>query len=140
MQKKVLGFTLTELLVVVAVIGILGAVGYPSYQNYVREAKRTDGQGALLSMATEQERHYLSNNTYSGTTADVWTAVGGNFRSPEGHYTLLAVSGNASSFTVRATARAEQAADTDCAVFELDNTGRKVARNSGGTDTSAICW
>ena len=119
-MRRNTGFSLTELLTVVAIIGILGAVGYPAYSDYTQQAL-LDGQAALLSMATEQERFYLSNNTYSAI-ADIWTASGGQFESLEGYYTLEVVSGNANTFVVRATATGIQAADTDCAVMELDNT------------------
>ena len=140
-MQRVLGFSLVELLTVVAIVGILGAVGYPSYQNYTREARRSDGHAALLAMAIEQERFYLSNNSYSATTSDLWTAnSGGKFISNEGFYVLAAASGNASTFTVRATATGIQADDTDCTTIELDNTGLKAARTSGGADNAAACW
>ena len=139
-MRRNTGFSLTELLTVVAIVGILGAVGYPAYSDYTQQARRSDGQAALLSMATEQERFYLSNNTYASAIADIWTASGGQFESLEGYYTLSVVSGNANTFVVRATATGIQAADTDCAVMELDNTGLRAARTSGGADNAAACW
>ena len=62
------GYTLIELMVVVVVIAILGVIGIPSYRAYMLRAQRTEAKDALVRLATNQERFYLQNNTY---TADV---------------------------------------------------------------------
>jgi type IV pilus assembly protein PilE len=67
------GFTLIELMIVVAIIGIIAAIGYPSYQESTAKARRSDGQGALLGFASALERHYAENNNYLGTAVDADT-------------------------------------------------------------------
>lgn len=69
------GFTLIELMIVVAVIGILGAVAYPSYQEFVRKSKRAEGRTALLELLQQQERYMTQNNTYLAFAADNTTTV-----------------------------------------------------------------
>lgn len=59
------GFTLIELMIVIAIIGILVTVVMPGYRNYVLESQRTDTQGKLLQMIELQERFYLDNYTYT---------------------------------------------------------------------------
>lgn len=78
MKHTVRGFTLVELMIVVAIIGILVSVVMPSYRNYVLESQRSDTQGKLLQLLELQERFYLNNFTYTtslttlGYATDPW--------------------------------------------------------------------
>jgi type IV pilus assembly protein PilE len=66
LQRRDQGFTLIELMIVVAIIGIIAAIAYPSYTEYVERARRTDAQGALMGLAAAMERHRTANGTYLG--------------------------------------------------------------------------
>ena len=65
MKRKNLGFTLIELMIVVAIVGILSAVAYPSYQSHVLKSQRQVAQAALVSLSSTMERYYSENNKYT---------------------------------------------------------------------------
>lgn len=62
------GFTLIEMLIVVAIIGILAAIAYPSYQSYVKKTKRTDMMGELQNIASRIEAQKIAQGSYSNIT------------------------------------------------------------------------
>lgn len=72
------GFTLIELMIVVAVIGILAAIAYPAYTDAVRKGKRAQARTALLEVVQQQERYMTQSNTYldfTTTSAGVVTST-----------------------------------------------------------------
>ncbi len=76
-MNKNRGFTLVELLIVVAIIGILSMVALPSYRNYVVRASREAAQTEMMQMAALQEKIYLNANSYSVAANIIATAYTG---------------------------------------------------------------
>ncbi|MCG3857860.1 type IV pilin protein [Psychrobacter sp. Ps2] len=70
------GFTLIELMIVVAIIGVLAAIAYPSYQSYVIKTKRADMMSEMQNIASIIESRKLAQGSYSN---DLLTNLGGNF-------------------------------------------------------------
>ena len=123
------GFTLVELMVVVAIIGILAAVGYPSYQQSVKKSERADGIAALLAEAGRLEEFNNINDTYTAATV-------ANATSPDGLYNItVTIPAGGFSYTLIA---APVTADSLCGNLTLDSLGQK-----GRTVTTtplASCW
>lgn len=69
------GFTLIELMIVVAVIGILAAVAYPAYTNSILKGRRAQARAALAELVQQQERYMTQRNCYVGFTTNASTGV-----------------------------------------------------------------
>lgn len=133
------GFTLIEVMIVVAIIGILSAVAFPSYTEYIRRGNRAEATAALLEAQQFMERYYAANNRYS-------TAANGNPPLPARLQTLppsggtrytLSVVAAVNSYTLTATPSGSMAADK-CGSLTITNTGVKGRSSTG--PTVAECW
>lgn len=139
LRRKASGFTLIEVMIVVAIIGILAAIAYPSYQAHVRKAKRADAQAALLELSQFMERFYTSNGRYLKTDNSApdlpFTEAP---KDGGGSYDLAFAANNpkANSYILQATPKGSMANDS-CGTLTLSNTGAK-GQASGAT--LADCW
>jgi type IV pilus assembly protein PilE len=135
------GFSIIELMVVVAIVGILAAIAIPAYQDSVRKSNRADAQGALQQFRQAMERHYSKRYTYEGAAqggGDTGIPQIFSEKSPiDGgatKYNLTIQAADNNTFTLRATPVDDQAND-ECGTLELTNTGE---RSADGTGTR--CW
>lgn len=131
MKRRNAGFTLIELMLVVAIVAILATIALPSYQGYLVKTRRMDAMATLQEFANAMERYRLSNNTYIGADnggvpgiADpaVFPAV-----TPEdgtAYYDLTIESLTLNTFTLRATPIAGKSQAGD-GIIELDSTGAR---------------
>ena len=69
-RRRLRAFTLLEVLVVLAIVGVLTAIALPAYSNYITQARRVEGQVALLLLMQQQERYFSQNNSYIAFSAD----------------------------------------------------------------------
>ena len=121
------GFTLVEVLIVIAIVGILASIAYPQYGSYVQKARRTDGQLALLQGAQTMERCKSTRYTFALCTLN-------DAESPEAYYAMT-VASDATTFTLTATAQNLQVADTTFKIMTLKHKGERTP----DPDTT-VCW
>lgn len=139
LSRKAKGFTLIELMIVVAIIAILAAIAYPSYINYVVDARRTTATACLIEQGQYMERLHTTNLTYvfpSGETMPDFACEG----ELEGFYTFdfAADSQTATTYVLQADPQGvQEERDTECGLLTLDEVGR---RGENGTGEVADCW
>ncbi len=137
MRGKTAGFSLIELMIVVAIAAILAVIAYPSYQNKVYQSRRADAHAMLLDAAMREERFSTDNNTYT-TNLTLLGYTSNPAISPDRFYSVAitaAAGGIATGFTLTATALAPQTGDTQCATITLTSTGVK-----GSSAGVGQCW
>lgn len=151
-MKSKAGFTLVELLIVMAIVAILGVIAVPSYRNYVVGARQNSAQQALLRMAGAMENCYSMNQTYVGcfgTNKDANKDGVNDFLKAndiENYYEFSDMTEvTARNFRVAVKATGGQAKDVakSCQVLAVDRLGRKLSAPSGDTllvDADNTCW
>lgn len=148
------GFTLIELMIVIAILGLFAAIAYPSYQAQLRKSRRADAQMMLAELAQVQENQFVSRGSYASVLGSGDGELDpdshgfrqldcGNprqptaeYRSKDCYYQLQFVDPvpmNSGGFELRAIAVESQAADTECSWLSINAMGEKNAASEG-------CW
>lgn len=137
------GFTLIEVMIVVAIVAILAKVAFPSYQEYVRRAARAEARAAMLQMAQLQERNFSDRGAYvavsSGALTDGWQNAnwsGPNFANRKYNITVATNVVSGSTTLPYVITAAALTTDPKCGNLTLASDG---TRGSGAGDV-ASCW
>lgn len=139
-QNRQSGFTLIEIMIVVAVLGLLTAIALPSYNSYVQKSRRSDARAALMEAANRQQQFILNRSTFTTNMQDLGYAAD-PARSPDGFYTFDAAqcAGGVPltrCYVLTATPVGPQTGDTACTSFTLTSAGTKAATGT----SAATCW
>jgi type IV pilus assembly protein PilE len=131
------GFTLIELMMVLAITGILASLALPFYQAHIRQARRLDAQAGLQRIQMEQSRWRAYHDNYTTQLAD----LGLQSNSPQNHYQLSITEASAEGFTAQAQAVGDQARDLNCQPMQLRllNSTSILSSGTSGVDTGR-CW
>lgn len=121
--KNFAGYTLIELMIVVAIVGIIAAIAIPSYQSQISGSRRNDAKQQLLQLQIQQEAWRLENDQYADT-AQLGMPV-------SDYYTFTVENASATTYTLKATAKGSQTSDAACTPLTLDQSTAKAP---------AGCW
>lgn len=131
------GFSLIEMLIVLAIMGILTAIAVPQYNAYRLRSNRADAKVALVEGAQRMERYFTRTSTYVGAD-DATTGAMVSAKSGSGLYAVgFEGALSAGGFVLQAVPAGGQTAD-DCGTLKIDQTGRKWAEKGGAA--VAGCW
>jgi type IV pilus assembly protein PilE len=136
------GFTLIEVMIVVAIIAILASIAYPSYIEQMRKGYRKECSAGLAMAIQAQERYYANNNKYATTITDAYKDYSGDSTSAAASCGLAAAacdSAGTGIACIRITATTKKA-DPKCATMTLDSTNKRSALDNSSTDQTALCW
>lgn len=151
-NKKQAGFTLIEVMIVVAIIGILAAIGYPSYQEQVAKSRRADAQRALMEAEQYMRRFFSAQDTFAGVVLPAALLTAPRAGSGAAAYSIQLIEGvtvvgveagtpttAATTFTLRALRTGSMAADR-CGDLTVTNTGVKDLENEASGSMLADCF
>ena len=118
------GFTIVELMIVVALVAILAAIAVTGYGTLVTRAKRADGKAALEEVAVLQEKWRASDTDYGTSTVEIGYKGFGNCTdcSPKDHYTVTVTSSSATGYTATAAPKGSHS-DSECGTLTLNQSG-----------------
>jgi len=142
------GFTLTEVLIVLAILAVLVAIALPSYQASISQGRRADGRAYALDLAVREEAYFLRNGSYTGDL-ETESGLNASVLSQERFYTgsvgPCAGGDLVNCFQVKVSALGlQRASDQACVSLTITNTGERGSSDSMGVfsdaNSAARCW
>ncbi len=140
------GFTLIEIMVAIVIVAIMASSALASYRRYLLRSYRLEAAESLLTAAAEQEKFHLAHGRYSDRldagVEDEPPGLRVSSVTPRRRYALTIEHADAGVFSIAAMPleNSGQMEDKDCRQFTIDESGRRLSRDSAGNDSTNRCW
>ena len=131
------GFTLIEVMIVVAIVAVLAAIALPNYGDYVKRGKIIEATSALSDMRVRFEQYYLDNRTYAGACADATGKVRLLAQAGTKSFTITCVDA-AGTYTGTATGNAGEGLGGF--VYSIDQANTHATTGTSWGPANATCW
>ncbi len=137
-QRRETGFTLIEVMIVVAIVAVLAAIALPNYSDYVTRGRINEATTALENFRQLYEQWFLDNRTYVGACAQYKAGIQGQVLSTNGtpDFNIDCPTENTSNYQLTATGQGVMANFN----YSIDNTGAKTSSGPGAWGSSGSCW
>lgn len=142
-RERAAGFTLIELMIVVAIIAILAAIALPIYSNYITRSKLTEAQNWLSQLRVSMEQYYQDNRSYAGSASGTTTSCGVSMpTSPTVKYfTFTCALNGTTGYTITATGNAgTQTANFTYTIDNSNNRGTTSVNSDWYAVPQTNCW
>ena len=136
--KRYSGFSLVELMIVVAIIGVLASVALPAYREHILQSHRAEARAAIEEIRNLQYEYFQNYKTYGSLDKINYPGLTEN-----AYYDLAITPANPGlkySATATATASSKQIQDTDCIIFAITSVNSLISYDNANNPTASECW
>lgn len=134
------GFTLTEVVIVMAIVAILAALSYSGYTSSVQKARRAEAVTTLINVAARMEQFYAEHGVYTNDLTKLGFRVAGALATENGYYEITATTPTNQTFLLSAKRVRAQLGDTRCGDLTIDHVGAKAAVGHSDPAPAENCW
>jgi type IV pilus assembly protein PilE len=139
-MRRHAGFTLIEVMVVVAIVGILATVGYPAYTDYLRRGKIAEAISSLADARAKLEQYFLDNRTYVGADAANMPCNPTVLNSGKKNFTYACSNLGAGTYDLTATGQAGEGMTAFSYTINQANVRSSTVTGLSGWTGNATCW
>lgn len=132
------GFTLIEMMIVVAIVGILAAIALPSYSEYVTRSKIIDGTTKLGDFRAQMEKYFLDNRRYVTVVGGAVCGIDPTTTANPGDAFVITCTGSDTTYTITATGSASKGMNNF--IYTITQTGLRGSSGPGGNYSNSNCW
>jgi type IV pilus assembly protein PilE len=139
-MRRYAGFTLIEVMIVVAIVGILATVGYPAYTDYLRRGKVAEVVSTLAEARAKLEQYFLDNRTYIGADGANFPCNPTVLNAGKKHFTYSCTNLGTGTYDINASGQAAEGMSGFTYTLNQANVRSSTVTGVSGWSGNATCW